>query len=111
MSSTPADFIVSQMVFQHIPPAEGLRILTKLAARLRGTAIIEVPIRDKTSAAWRMLRTAKRIARAVTPFLPPIIPMYAYQERDAIAALGDCRLVVNHFDGPKFEYAQLVVRR
>jgi SAM-dependent methyltransferase len=108
MGSTKADFMLSQMVFQHIPPTDGLGILSKLAARLRGTAIIELPIRDKTSSVWRMLRAAKRGVRAITPFSPPVIPMYAYEERAAIAALGDCRVIVERFDEPKFEYARLI---
>jgi SAM-dependent methyltransferase len=111
MSDAKADFILSKMVFQHIPPAEGLRVLAKLASRLRGTGIIELPIRDKASAGWRALRLAKRALRAALPFTSPVIPMYAYSEREATAALGDNEVVVEHFDAPRFEYARLIFRR
>lgn len=111
MTSAPADFILSRMVFQHIPPADGLKILGKLSARLRGAGVIDLPVRDKAGAAWRTLRKAKRALKAALPLGAPIIPMYAYDERSAITALGECRVAVEHFDAPMFEYARLVFRR
>ncbi len=111
MTNTKADFILSQMVFQHIPPSEGLRVLSKLASRLRGTGIVELPIRDKASGTWRALRLAKRAIKAALPFTAPVIPMYAYDEREALAVLRDWRVTADHFDGPMFEFVRLIFRR
>ena len=112
MRSSPTDFILSQMVFQHIAPSEGIHILPRLAARLRGTGIIEIPIRDKATPARKVLRQLRRASKSVIGGRP-IIPMYAYDQLTAVEALKSqgCEVRVIRFDTPMFENARLVFCR
>ncbi len=107
MTETPVNFILSMMVFQHIPPTVGVPILSRLAARLEGTGIIELPIRDKASRAWRALRIGKRIAKRLFPVGGPTIPMYIY-DLDAVSAALGCEVKIERLDTPMFEQARLI---
>lgn len=114
MSTAQADFMISLMVFQHIPPSRGLTILTDLAKRLRGTGIIELPVRDKASLMWRGLRLAKRITRAALPVGPPVIPMYVYEEAAVLRTLeqqGCKALVSTYVDTEMFIQARVMFHR
>jgi 2-polyprenyl-3-methyl-5-hydroxy-6-metoxy-1,4-benzoquinol methylase len=113
MGSAQANFILSQMVFQHIPPEEGLEILPKLAARLRGTGIVEMPIRDKASFTWRMLRAGRRTLKALVPIGQPIIPVYTYDHDSVIAVLQNagCQVVATRFDAPRHECVRVAFHR
>jgi len=109
-----ADFMLSLMVFQHIPPSRGLAILAGLAHRLRGTGVIELPVRHKASPIWRGLRLAKRIIRAALPLGPPVIPMYVYDEAAVLQVLeqqGCKALVSTYVDTAMFIQARVVFHR
>jgi Trans-aconitate methyltransferase len=113
MSDGPTNFILSQMVFQHIEPQVGLSILPKLAARLHGTGIIEIPIRDKSGVARRALRSIRGSLKAITRAGQPIIPMYAY-DLDAVSRVlqsAGCRLNIGHFHTEMFENVRVVFHR
>lgn len=113
MRHAPANFILSQMVFQHIPPQEGLAILPKLAARLQGTGIVEMPIRDNAGTTWKMLRASRRALKAMVPIGQPIIPVYIYDHDSVIAALqaAGCQVVATRFGGPVLESLRVVFHR
>jgi 2-polyprenyl-3-methyl-5-hydroxy-6-metoxy-1,4-benzoquinol methylase len=108
MTAERTNFILSRMVFQHIPPSIGVPILSKLAARLDGTGIIEVPIRDKASALRRALRIGRRVVKSALPLGAPTIPMYTYDLERAVAALEGCTVKVERLDTPMFEQARLI---
>lgn len=112
MGSTRANFVLSQMVFQHIPPKEGLAILPKLAARLNGTGVVEMPIRHKASLAWRALRFGHRTLKTWLPIGVPLIPVYVYDEAAVINALqsSGCRVHAERFESSMHELVRVVFR-
>jgi hypothetical protein len=83
-------------------------ILSKLAARLDGTGVIDVPIRDKASTLRRALRIGKLVVKSALPLGAPTIPMYTYDLERAVAALEGCTVKVARFDTPMFEQARLI---
>lgn len=104
--SEAVDFILSKIVFQHIPPTEGLCILGSLLRRLsgNGAGVIDFPIRYSGGTARRMVRGAKRL----WPFGEPLIPVYVYSLRDIEAVVRDAglsRLQVRVQQVPRFENA------
>jgi SAM-dependent methyltransferase len=111
MTDEPAAFILSQMVFQHIPAEVGLRILPSLIRRLRGTGIIEFPVRDKASVTWRLLRRGRRALKTIAPIGPPIIPMYCYDKTALLAAFGACQVHPVAFETEMFDNLRVVFHR
>jgi trans-aconitate methyltransferase len=113
MSDSPTNFIISRMVFQHISPDVGLAILPKLAARLRGTGIIEIPVRDKSGLVRRLLRGIRRLMKSATRVGQPIIPMYTYDLTAIRRQLENagCRVNITHFHTPMFENVRVVFHR
>jgi trans-aconitate methyltransferase len=113
MSDSPTNFIVSRMVFQHVEPHVGLAILPKLAARLHGTGVIEIPVRDKAGFVRRVLRSVRRSLKALTRVGEPIIPMYAYDLNAVTRALesAGCRVNVGYFQTQMFENVRVVFHR
>jgi SAM-dependent methyltransferase len=111
MTSRPVNFMLSQMVFQHIRPENGLKIIPTLLDRLRGTAIIEMPIRDKASSAWRLLRKTRSALRSFLPLGAPIIPMYVYDCSSVRSAFHGCEVREVAFDTPMFECLRVIAYR
>lgn len=111
MTTAHANFILSQMVFQHIPTQDGLRIIPALINRLNGTAVIEMPIRDKASASWRMLRKARSILKRTFPVGAPVIPMYVYDRATIRQVFNGCEVREIEFDTPMFECLRVVAHR
>lgn len=106
MSDGPVDFIISKIVFQHIPPEHGLKILARLASRLsdRGAGVIDFPVAYTGGA----LRYAMRSLKRAWPFGPPVIPMYMYELAQVEAALrgaGVRRIEVQRVAAPPFDKA------
>lgn len=112
MGEDKVDFVMSKIVFQHIPPATGLQILTRLAARLDagGQGVIDMPIAYTGGAVRNLLR----VLRERSPIGAPVIPMYVYDlqaARDALSASGVTRIEVQRVAVARFEKAIIAFRR
>jgi SAM-dependent methyltransferase len=108
MGATPVDFIMSKIVFQHIPPAEGVRVL---AGRLApgGTGILDLPIRYTGGRIRRLLSTV----RGLLPSREPIIPLHIY-DLDAIRAVlarTGCQMREKISSMPLYEKAVVIFHR
>ena len=112
MGEDKVDFVISKIVFQHIPPATGLQILTRLAARLDtdGQGVIDMPIAYTGGAVRNMLRVLhERSAIGV-----PVIPMYVYDLQaacDALSAGGVTRIEIQHIGVARFQKAIIAFGR
>lgn len=85
----PFDFIHSLIVFQHIPPAEGYRLLEELLARLApsGSGMLHFTFARIAPLHQRIIQGIRRSSRAVhrvlnlvqgRPFQTPLMAMYEY---------------------------------
>jgi SAM-dependent methyltransferase len=105
------DFVVSKIVFLHIPPKEGYGILERLASRLApgGVGILDVPVRYTGGRVRRFLSAA----RSLLPAREPIMPLHIY-DLDSLKAmltrLG-CECKAELSPAPVFEKAVIVFRR
>jgi SAM-dependent methyltransferase len=113
MTDRPVNFILSMLVMQHIPPKVGLQVLDKLARRLQGTGIIDMPVRHTGSKLRRVLRTAKQLLKTVVPIGRPTIPMHVYNSAEVTAVLraAGCDVQVSTFETALFEKANVIFRR
>ena len=112
MGEDKVDFVISKIVFQHIPPATGLQILTRLAARLDpgGQGVIDMPIAYTGGAVRNLLR----VLRERSPIGAPVIPMYVYDlqmARDALVAGGVTRIEVQRVEVARFHKAIIAFKR
>jgi SAM-dependent methyltransferase len=98
-----ADFIISSLVFQHIPPEVGLDRLASLAGLLNsgGVGVIDVPI----AYTGGLTRNVLRRLRAALPAKNPVIPMYAYRREEVARALGACTVEITEYEVPRFRVA------
>ena len=110
-SSRPVDFVLSKIVFQHIPPREALRILGQLAARLTvgGVGILDLPVRYTAGTLRRALSTV----RTMLPSREPVIPLHIHDLDKVRAALSRSGCDTHHqlIQTPLFEKAVVIFRR
>jgi SAM-dependent methyltransferase len=113
MTDRPVDFIVSMLVMQHIPPKVGVQVIEKLARRLAGTGIIDMPVRYTGGVLRRTLRAAKQLLKAVVPIGRPTIPMHVYDSDAVLAVLraAGCEVQISTFDAPLHTKANVIFRR
>jgi trans-aconitate methyltransferase len=113
MSDEPVSFIISLLVFQHIPVREGMTILPMLARRLRGTGIIDVPVRYTGGRLRGMLRKGNSILQHALPGREPLIPMYVYDPAAVREVLerGGCRVTMNPVEVPMFQKQRVIFQR
>ena len=94
------DFIHSYIVFQHIPPAIGLRLAGTLVHRLvpGGIGALHFTYARRASRTRRVVHRLRRIVPGMNvlanlvqrrPLLEPLIPMYGYDLGTLFAMLGD----------------------
>jgi tRNA/tmRNA/rRNA uracil-C5-methylase (TrmA/RlmC/RlmD family) len=112
MSDDKVDFLMSKIVFQHIPPEQGLAILGRQAQRLseRGAGVIDFPVIDRSG----LLRRFLRALRKYSPFGEPVIPMYVYdlnRIEQTLRAAGMGRIHVTRTPTPPFEKAIVAFAR
>jgi SAM-dependent methyltransferase len=110
-SSRPVDFVLSKIVFQHIPPREALRALTQLAGRLTpgGVGILDLPVRYTGG----RLRRALSAVRTKLPSREPIIPLHIHDLSQVTAALAraGCDTQQQLFQASLSEKAVVIFRR
>jgi SAM-dependent methyltransferase len=113
MTNRPVDFIMSMLVIQHIPPKVGLQVIDRLARRLQGTGIVDIPVRHTTGKLRRSLRRAKQLLKTLVPVGKPTIPMYVYDSDEVIAVLraAGCDVQISTFETALFEKANVIFRR
>jgi SAM-dependent methyltransferase len=110
-SKRPVDFVLSKIVFQHIPPREALRILEQLAGRLTagGVGILDLPVRYT---AGRLRRTLSAV-RTMLPSREPVIPLHIHdltRVTDTLSRAG-CDTRQQLAQTPLFEKAVVIFRR
>ncbi len=109
--TTPLDFAMSKIVFQHIPPGEGVPILLGLARRLvpGGVGILDLPVRYTGGS----LRRAISAVRGLLPAREPIMPLHIYDLQKVKTALAQagCETRERLSQGPLCEKVVLVFRR
>ncbi len=110
-SNRPVDFVLSKIVFQHIPPREALRILGQLADRLTagGVGILDLPVRYTAG----RLRRALSAVRTMLPSREPVIPLHIHDLEKVTAALSraGCDTRQHLAETPLFEKAVVIFRR
>jgi SAM-dependent methyltransferase len=113
MTNRPVDFILSMLVIQHIKPAVGVRMIEKLALRLQGTGIIDMPVRYTGGILRRVLRAANQLWKTLIPVGRPTIPMYVYDlpEVTAVLRAAGCEVKVSTFPAAPLEKANVIFRR
>jgi hypothetical protein len=113
MTDRPVTFILSMLVMQHIKPKVGLQVIDKLARRLHGTGIIDLPVRYTGGLLHRALRAGKQLLKTVVPVGRPTIPMYAYDSAEVLAVLrsAGCEVQISNFEASLFTKANVIFRR
>jgi 2-polyprenyl-3-methyl-5-hydroxy-6-metoxy-1,4-benzoquinol methylase len=110
-SNIPLDFVLSKIVFQHIPAPEGFRILERLASRLApgGAGILDLPVRYTGG----RLRRALSAVRSLLPAREPVMPLHIYDlsRLEAMLTRVGCEMHAELSQTPVFEKAILVFRR
>ncbi|MBA3521645.1 MAG: class I SAM-dependent methyltransferase [Gemmatimonadales bacterium] len=105
------DLVISKIVFLHIAPEEGYRILERLASRLApgGVGILDLPVRYTGG----RIRRALSAARSLLPRREPVMPLHIYDLRKlkAVLARSGCEMRNELADTPVFEKAVVVFRR
>lgn len=119
------DLINASLVFQHIPPSEGLPLLAKLTERLSdsGVGVFSIPYRRTSNPVASLTRSVRRAvpaANAAVNFIRrkpagfPFLHPYVYDLGDVLAALRAAGFadpfVVTESQG-ELETATLFVRR
>jgi SAM-dependent methyltransferase len=113
MAEDPVNFILSMLVFQHIPPTEGEIVLRRLARRLNGSGAIDMPIRYRGGFVRSVLRVVRSGLQSVIRSAEPRIPMYVYnleRVRSVLAKEG-CTVTVNEISTPLFDKAVVLFHR
>lgn len=109
-STTPLDFVLSKIVFQHIPSGEGFRILERLATRLSpgGVGILDLPVRYTGG----RLRRALSAVRSLLPVGEPVMPLHIYDlsKLEAMLNRAGCETRAELSPTPVFEKAVVVFR-
>jgi 2-polyprenyl-3-methyl-5-hydroxy-6-metoxy-1,4-benzoquinol methylase len=110
-STTPLDFVLSKIVFQHIPATEGFRILERLATRLSaaGVGILDLPVRYTGG----RLRRALSAVRSLLPIREPVMPLYIYDltRLEIMLDRSGCEMRAELSQTPVFEKAVVIFRR
>src|SRR5262245_31012616 len=110
-TNRPVDFVLSKIVFQHIPPREALRILQQLADRLAvgGVGILDLPVRYTAGA----LRRALSAVRTMLPSRVPVIPLHIHDldKVTAVLSRAGCDTHRQLAQTPLFEKAVVIFRR
>ena len=110
-SRRPVDFVLSKIVFQHIPPREAIPILEHLAGRLTagGVGILDLPVRYTAG----KLRRALSAVRTMLPSREPVIPLHIHDLRRIARALerAGCDMRQHLSQTPLFEKAVVIFRR
>jgi SAM-dependent methyltransferase len=110
-SRRPLDFVMSKIVFQHIAPQQGLRILGRLAGRLSssGVGILDLPVRYTGG----RVRRALSAVRTLLPLREPVMPLHIYslsRLQDILKRSG-CEMRAALSQTPVFEKAVVIFRR
>jgi SAM-dependent methyltransferase len=113
MTDRPVNFIVSMLVMQHIPAQVGLQVLDKLARRLQGTGIVDLPVRYTGGMGRRALRAIKQLVKKVVPIGRPTIPMHVYDPAEVLKVLraAGCDVQISTFESPLHTKANVIFRR
>jgi 2-polyprenyl-3-methyl-5-hydroxy-6-metoxy-1,4-benzoquinol methylase len=110
-STTPLDFVLSKIVFQHIAPREGFRILEQLASRLSpgGVGILDLPVRYTGG----RLRRAVSTLRSLMPLREPVMPLHIYNlsRLEAMLNRTGCEMRAELSQTPVFDKAVVIFRR
>jgi 2-polyprenyl-3-methyl-5-hydroxy-6-metoxy-1,4-benzoquinol methylase len=110
-SPTPLDFVLSKIVFQHIPTTEGFRILERLASRLSpgGVGILDLPVRYTGG----RLRRALSTVRSRLPLREPVMALHIYNlsRLEAMLNRTGCDMLAELSQTPVFEKAIVIFRR
>jgi SAM-dependent methyltransferase len=110
-SPRPVDFVLSKIVFQHIPPRAALSILAQLAARLTpgGVGILDLPVRYTGGRVRRLLSAV----RTLLPSREPVIPLHIHDLTRVSEALeqAGCDTRRELTRTPLFEKAVVIFRR
>jgi SAM-dependent methyltransferase len=110
-SNRSVDFVLSKIVFQHIPPREATRILGQLAGRLTpgGVGILDLPVRYTSGKLRRVLSAV----RTMLPSREPVIPLHIHDLRGIDEALRRAGCETRHqlSQTPMFEKAVVIFRR
>jgi SAM-dependent methyltransferase len=110
-SRRSVDFVLSKIVFQHIPPREATRVLAELAGRLTpgGVGILDLPVRYTAG----RLRRALSAVRTMMPSREPVIPLHIHDLRKIGEALDRAGCESRHqlSQTPLFEKAVVIFRR
>ncbi len=110
-STTPLDFVLSKIVFQHIPASEGFPILERLATRLSpgGVGILDLPVRYTGG----RVRRALSAVRSLLPAREPVMPLHIYNlsKLEAMLSRTGCEMRAELSPTPVFEKAVVIFRR
>jgi 2-polyprenyl-3-methyl-5-hydroxy-6-metoxy-1,4-benzoquinol methylase len=110
-SSTSLDFVLSKIVFQHIPTSEGFRILELLAGRLSpgGVGILDLPVRYTGG----RLRRALSTVRSLLPLREPVMPLHIYNltRLEAMLNRTGCEMRAELSDTAVFQKAIVIFHR
>jgi 2-polyprenyl-3-methyl-5-hydroxy-6-metoxy-1,4-benzoquinol methylase len=110
-SNTALDFVLSKIVFQHIPAGEGFRILERLATQLSpgGVGILDLPVRYTGG----RVRRALSAVRSLLPAREPVMPLHIYDlaRLEAMLNRTGCEMRAELSPTPVFEKAVVIFRR